>query len=383
MIKTYTASPKRFNQLDLHAAGSGSEINRYGLGLYFSDQDVAEAYLDTYKDYSNADPTFSLEGERFNIDSIEHKVAEFLTRAPDKNVALEAFSNDSLAKAIISTLITDHNEVKFTTKRGVLYEVAIPGIDADSLKHWDDPVSYDELDRLFNEFHNMNTTIDNDIFFQADALGIESNADDFEEFVDDVLDVAIDQAHETSDINFDEDAMRSIFLEQVRGQYGATEQDVDHINYYDDFDEVIDSKYLDLIECVSKGHLTLENGMSNGDLYQAISAGFSSIKNLGHGSVEANRFATDFIAKHYASAFKADALHGHDNAIEIVLYDEHLASQAKLTEIEHPLSAQDPSVFRMIRSDSPEDLKIKIEDIKREIGLADLNKASNDEKLSL
>ncbi len=62
MINTFTASPKKINDIDMSKLGEGTGVTRYAAGMYFGGPSTVEHYLATYKTYNDTDKVFYKHG---------------------------------------------------------------------------------------------------------------------------------------------------------------------------------------------------------------------------------------------------------------------------------------------------------------------------------
>lgn len=329
MIKAFTASPKKFDEMDFEHIGSGANVLRYAFGVHLGEKETAVHYLDTYRDYSEADQSFTLDGRLIGSDSPAQEVAEFLVSTPDSDAAKEKFADNAFALKAIDSLTDDDDGLLFQTQRGVLYEAAVPGIDQDDLPHWNDPVETYTLNRVAVAFYDR--TLDLDALDKAslEALKVGTNHDDFESLMDDIFDQAFNQGLEEDLIELGvKDELREIFWTRVRGD-SRTQS-----NYDDEFDEGIDDRYMNLVSGITGKKIDMEQEMTYGDIYDNLAHAFNPWEENIEKNTEGKRQVSAFLAEDIDIAgFRAPTIFGRHGADEIIITSERVASSIKLQEV--------------------------------------------------
>lgn len=336
MIDAYMASPKRFDKIDFAMIGSGTGVLRYAYGAYMGEKNTALKYYEDYENYGAADKKYYKNKKEITVGSTAYVVAEDLAddRWKIENVKAyyEKYDMNNHMKAL-KLLTDDFTKIDFDVEYAVMYEVKIPGYNPEDLFHWDAEMSDDQLNELAFKYYNEKidvTKLSESICEKLDDLDMPLEMNNAEDLIDDLFDAAMEFACEedTFSCHVDDEIIKEIWYQKMRGDNYTSH------SYESEFDEGIDDKFTDLLSELVKGGICLEHNMSFGDAYHQLSHALNSEYKDPEKNIEGKKLASDFLSKkmNYVG-FVADSRFGDRGAQEIIIINEKVASEIKLTEL--------------------------------------------------
>lgn len=333
MIHLWFASPKHFKKFDFSKVGSGTGIARHGDGMYLGTKEVALEYLQEYRGFNGADLVITRNGTE--VKGVARDVMTFLDRnRMDRAAAAEHFAGD--AKAL--KLLDNPNLMKgVELEYGMLAEVKIPNYELSDFNHWDDAIDPEALDDIALKF--LDRVVPPEALSayapQLEHLGVELPEDStISEVIDDLFDVAYDEAIENGDLGWsvDEDDMRECWMQIVR------QDDYSDHDMAGDFHQSFPKEHLDLLRELCKDGMTLEkdSDLSYGSIYELTSNQIDILRDKGR--APAGISAPELMTGFGIAGLRANALKANADTEELVIYSREVAESAKITPGNTPSS---------------------------------------------
>ena len=333
VITAYCAAPVAIEKMDFDKVGSGTGVLRYAFGMYAGEVDTAKHYLDSYKGYGGASRSFRM-GQEGNIyieaDSLGYDLASALVENKhDYDALREQHKGDETV-----LLALDHIEKAggIVVDYGAMHKIKIPHVDIDDVKKWDDTLEPDDLDVIAMAFYQTQP----DIVARAESVLAEFDEDlefeDVENTLDALWDMAYNEGLEEDEIPFhlDEDDLKCIWNARVRGDnYSMFDCD-------DEFNDGIASKYLDAAEKIVGGSVCLQNEMSIGDAYLAVTSAYEPEIADVDASIDGKKLASKLFSGKEIDIpmVVAPTKFGNYQAYELVIMSEDLANSSRIEPLD-------------------------------------------------
>ena len=333
VITAYCAAPVAIEKMDFDKVGSGTGVLRYAFGMYAGEVDTAQHYLDSYKGYGGASRSFRMghDGKtHIEADSLGYELAAALvSNNHDYDALREEYKNDDTAIMAIGHI---EKAGGIVVDYGAMHKIKIPGVDIDDVKKWDDIMEPEDLDALAMAFYERQPEIASraeDVLLSLDEDLIFENV---EGALDDIWDMAYNNGIEEDLIPFhvDEDEIKKVWNARVRNDSYSM------FDFQDEFDEGIDSKYLDAAKKIVGDVLCIQNEMTIGDAYLSITSSYDPDVHDVDMSVIGKKMASELFSSSEIDIpmVVAPTKFGNEKSYELIIMSEDLGNSSRIEKID-------------------------------------------------
>jgi hypothetical protein len=335
VITTYTASPVFIHDIDMNKIGTGQDIARHGHGMYFGSPATAKHYLNDYRHYHGADHHITHQGMTLPKGSEGHQVASMLIALDmDKEQAAALLSGNAGALEMLD-ILHDGDTPSFEHQRGVLYEVRLPDVNTDEVRHWDHAITNDTLTAIAERFYEQHVTLPPTLTILGEDIELDGLS--FAETSETLFEAALNHAIEEGELySFNEDELREMWDARMRGDHHFS-------NLHEGEFEQLDVAFMDALSALTSEQLDLTYNSTWGDVYQHMTHVFEA-----QGADNSPAASSAFFANTlHIPMLQGEAIFGEHKAQEYVVFCESLLREATFTPLareeqcaldyEHPL----------------------------------------------